>query len=43
MLNVTRLHNSIAATSAMRRILALARDFANRREAFGKKINQLPL
>ena len=43
MLNITRLHNSISAISAMRRVLALARDFANRRVAFGKKINQLPL
>ena len=43
MLNITRLHNSIMATSSMRRILALARDFANRRVAFGKKVNQLPL
>jgi acyl-CoA dehydrogenase len=27
----------------MRRILALARDFASRRVAFGKKVNELPL
>ena len=43
MLNITRLHNSIMAVSSMRRVLALARDFSNRRTAFGKKINELPL
>jgi len=43
MLNVTRLHNSISAVSVMRRMLALSRDFANRREAFGSTINKLPL
>jgi alkylation response protein AidB-like acyl-CoA dehydrogenase len=43
MLNITRLHNAISAVSAMRRVLALARDFASRRIAFGKKINELPL
>ena len=42
-LNITRLHTSIMAISAMRRILALARDFADRRFAFGKKLNELPL
>ena len=43
MLNITRLHNSVSAIASMRRVLALARDFADRRVAFGKKLNQLPL
>ena len=43
MLNITRLHNSVMAISGMRRVLALSRDFSNRRVAFGKKISELPL
>ena len=43
MLNITRLHNSVMAISGMRRVLALSRDFSNKRVAFGKKINELPL
>src|SRR5215212_1088699 len=35
MLNITRLWNSICAISGMRRGLALARDYAARRRAFG--------
>ena len=43
MLNITRLHNSVMAISMMRRVLALSRDFSNRRVAFNKKISDLPL
>ena len=43
MLNITRLHNAVMAISGMRRVLALSRDFSNRRRAFGMSINQLPL
>ncbi|MFO0554163.1 MAG: acyl-CoA dehydrogenase family protein [Polyangiaceae bacterium] len=43
MLNVTRTWNSVAATSAMRRGLALARDFAKRRVAFGAPLSEKPL
>lgn len=38
MLNITRLHNSVSAVSYMRRIINLARDYANKRKAFGKLI-----
>eukprot|EP01114_Cavostelium_apophysatum_P009970 TRINITY_DN2331_c0_g1_i1.p1 TRINITY_DN2331_c0_g1~~TRINITY_DN2331_c0_g1_i1.p1 ORF type:complete len:625 (+),score=129.27 TRINITY_DN2331_c0_g1_i1:44-1876(+) len=41
--NVTRLHTCIASATSARRILALARDYAHRREAFGKKIAEQPL
>jgi len=40
MLNVTRVHNSISAVSNMRRIIALARDYAGKRVTFGKKIQE---
>lgn len=40
MLTVTRLHNIISSASGPRKLLSLARDYATRREAFGKKINQ---
>jgi alkylation response protein AidB-like acyl-CoA dehydrogenase len=36
--NLTRLHNSVCAASALRRALALAKDYAGRREAFGKTL-----
>lgn len=38
MLTLTRLHNSLSALGYMRRILALAYDYKDRREAFGKKL-----
>ena len=38
MLTITRVHNSISAVSSMRRILALARDYSDKRVTFGKKI-----
>lgn len=43
LLNTTRIYNSMAAVSLMRRGLALARDFAHRRRAFGKPLSQHPL
>ncbi|MFT3773233.1 MAG: acyl-CoA dehydrogenase family protein [Minicystis sp.] len=43
MLNITRLWNSVCAISGMRRGLALARDFARRRFAFGSTLNERPL
>ncbi|TNV81084.1 hypothetical protein FGO68_gene7199 [Halteria grandinella] len=36
MLTLTRLHNSLSALGYMRRVLALAYDYKERREAFGK-------
>lgn len=43
MLNVTRTWNSVSAVALMRRGLALARDFARRRVAFGAPLSQKPL
>lgn len=43
MLNVTRVWNAVMATSLIRRGLALARDYARKREAFGEKIINHPL
>ncbi|TNE45138.1 MAG: acyl-CoA dehydrogenase [Deltaproteobacteria bacterium] len=43
MLNITRVWNSVAAVSLMNRGLALARDFAKRRKAFGAMLNEKPL
>jgi alkylation response protein AidB-like acyl-CoA dehydrogenase len=40
--NLTRIHNSIYAVSYMRRALALAKDYASRRKAFGKTLSALP-
>ena len=42
-LNITRLYNSVAAVSYMRRGLALAQDYAGRRRAFGKLLIEHPL
>lgn len=41
--NITRVYNSVCATSQMRRALDLAWDFASKRSAFGKKLIDLPL
>ncbi len=41
--NITRIDNSTAAISSSRRLLALARDYAGKREAFGRKLRDLPL
>jgi putative acyl-CoA dehydrogenase len=43
MLNVTRLYNAVAAVAGMRRAIALARDYADRRRAFGKRLIEHPL
>lgn len=42
MLNITRVHAAIGSLSAMGEGLALARDFADRREAFGRRLRDLP-
>ncbi|XP_071755880.1 acyl-CoA dehydrogenase family member 11 [Centroberyx gerrardi] len=43
MLTVTRIHNSVSAAAAMRRVVQLARDYATRRTAFGKPLKDHPL
>ncbi|MBA2245310.1 MAG: acyl-CoA dehydrogenase family protein [Gemmatimonadetes bacterium] len=43
MLNLTRTWNAISASALMRRGLALARDYARRREAFGAPLSEQPL
>lgn len=43
MLNITRLHNSIASVGMMRRILQLSRDYSRKRIAFGKTLAEIPL
>lgn len=43
MLNVTRTWNSVSACALMRRGLALARDFADKRIAFGAPLSEQPL
>ncbi|KAM4616159.1 acyl-CoA dehydrogenase family member 11 [Polymixia lowei] len=43
MLTVTRIHNSVSATAAMRRVVHLARDYASRRTTFGKLLKDHPL
>ena len=43
MLNITRLHNSVASAAAMRRGLQMAREFARERSAFGRPLEQQPL
>jgi alkylation response protein AidB-like acyl-CoA dehydrogenase len=43
MLNITRTWNAITALALMRRGIALARDYARKREAFGKPLAKQPL
>jgi putative acyl-CoA dehydrogenase len=43
MFNVTRVYNAVAAVAGMRRAIALARDYAERRVAFGKPLRDHPL
>jgi alkylation response protein AidB-like acyl-CoA dehydrogenase len=43
MLNVTRTWNSVSAVALMRRGVALARDYAKRRTAFGSPLAEKPL
>jgi acyl-CoA dehydrogenase len=42
-LNITRLWNGISAVSLMRRAVALALDYAHKREAFGALLSEKPL
>lgn len=42
-LNITRVYNSVCALGHMRRGLTLAFDYAERRQAFGAKLMDLPL
>ena len=41
--NITRVYNACASVAGMRRAIALARDFATRREAFGRPLSEHPL
>ncbi len=43
LLNITRTYNAVCALGTMRRGIALARDYATRREAFGKRLSEQPL
>ena len=43
MVNITRLHNCVGSASGIRRLLAIARDYAHRREVFGSKLADNPL
>ncbi len=43
MLGVTRTWNAVAATGGMRRAIALAKDYARRRTAFGAPLSDKPL
>jgi len=43
MLNITRWYNALSSASGMARATFLARDYANRREAFGRPIAEQPL
>ncbi|HET7621140.1 MAG TPA: acyl-CoA dehydrogenase family protein, partial [Gemmatimonadaceae bacterium] len=41
--NVTRIYNACASVAGMRRAVALARDYAQRRVAFGRPLSEHPL
>jgi len=43
MLNITRTWNAVCAVASMARAIALARDFAERRRAFGRPLVEQPL
>jgi acyl-CoA dehydrogenase len=43
MLNISRLHNAITASAVMRRAWMLASAYADRREAFGRRLGDHPL
>jgi alkylation response protein AidB-like acyl-CoA dehydrogenase len=43
MLQMTRTWNSVCAVASMRRAVALARDYARRRHAFGRPLSEHPL
>lgn len=42
-LNISRMYNAVCATGVMYRLHSLSRDYATKREAFGKAIGQHPL
>lgn len=41
--NITRVYNAVAAIAGMRRAIALARDYATKRLAFGRRLIEQPL
>ncbi len=41
--NITRIYNAVCAVSGMRRALVLAKDYAGKRHAFGKRLADHPL
>ena len=41
--NITRMYNACSSVSFIRRVIAIARDYAQRREAFGRKLSEHPL
>jgi alkylation response protein AidB-like acyl-CoA dehydrogenase len=43
MLNITRVHAAFGALAASGQALSLARDYAGRREAFGRPLTELPM
>ncbi len=43
MLNVTRIYNSVCAIASSARAIALAKDYAKKRKAFGKTLDSQPL
>ncbi|HVS27621.1 MAG TPA: acyl-CoA dehydrogenase family protein [Burkholderiales bacterium] len=43
LLNITRTWNAVSSVAMMRRGIALARDYAHKRDAFGAKLAQKPL
>lgn len=42
-LNITRIHNAVTMVGLMRRGVAIARDFASRRQVLGKPLSEQPL
>lgn len=43
MVNITRVYNATTSVAYMRRVLAIARDYAHRRTAFGELLSESPL
>jgi len=43
MFNITRIHNAISACALLHRALAIAADFAGKRDAFGRRLARHPL
>jgi len=42
LVNITRLHNAASAVGGMRRVVALQRDYAGRRQVFGRLLSDTP-